>query len=357
MEGGLFGQAEYTMEALTAYISGAANYTSQWRYDRFYYSGDNRKSDAVNKFGFTIKGGANYNLNEYHNVFANMGYISRRPYFSGGAFLQATTSHEKNKDAVNEKVLSFELGYGFRSSFLSANLNLYRTHWNDKTMARSGDYTVDNVTDRYAVNMTGVNAVHQGIEIDILAQPFHWLDVQAAFTLGDYQWANNPTGYFYNSNGQPLTATWGVASGVGAADHAKTEFELDGVKVGGSAQTTLNLSATFKPTKDIRFGVDWNLYARNYADWSFNTSDLSPGGAKKFKTPWRIPSGNNFDLYGSYSFKIGSLPSTLYLNVSNVLDQTYIESAYNGDKNDWATANRVFYALGREMSARIRVNF
>ncbi|MDF9831565.1 TonB-dependent receptor [Parabacteroides sp. PF5-6] len=357
LEGGLFGQAEYSTEQLTAFVSATGNYTSQWRYDRFYYSGDNRKSDAVNKFGFSVKGGANYNLNDYHNVFANVGYISRRPHFSGGAFLQSTTSHEKNSDAVNEKILSFELGYGFRSSFLSANLNVYRTHWNDKTMARSGDYTLDGVTDRYSVNMTGVNAVHQGIELDVTAHPFHWLDMQAALTIGDYQWANDPTGYFYNSSGQPLTESWGVASGVGASDHAKTDFKLDGIKVGGSAQTTLNISATFKPTKDLRFGMDWNMSARNYADWTFSTNDLSPGGVKEFASPWRIPKGNSFDAFASYSFKIGTLPSTFYLNMSNVFNQTYIESAYNGADNDWQTAYRVFYALGREMSARIRINF
>ncbi|MDR2968626.1 MAG: TonB-dependent receptor, partial [Tannerellaceae bacterium] len=262
LEGGLFGQGEYNKDNLSAFVAATANYTSQWRFDRFYYSGDKSESDKVNKFGFSIKGGANYNLNDYHNVFANLGYISRRPHFSGGAFLQSTTSNAVNRDAVNEKILSFEFGYGVRSSFLSANLNLFRTHWNDKTMARSGDYTKDDVTDRYIVNMSGVNAVHQGIEVDLKANPFHWLELQGSFTLGDYQWKNNPTGYFYSSTGQPLTATWGTASGVGASDHAKTQFNLDKIKVGGSAQTKLSLSATFIPVKDIRFGAEWHYYAR-----------------------------------------------------------------------------------------------
>lgn len=44
-------------------------------------------------------------------------------------------SNETNPDAVNEKVFTFELGYGFRSSWLDANVNLYRTLWMDKTLA------------------------------------------------------------------------------------------------------------------------------------------------------------------------------------------------------------------------------
>ena len=79
----------------------------------------------------------NYNLNEYHNVFANVGYISRAPFFSGGAFLQSATSNATNPDAVNEKIFSFELGYGFRSPYFTANLNVYHTQWFDKTNAAS----------------------------------------------------------------------------------------------------------------------------------------------------------------------------------------------------------------------------
>ena len=60
-----------------------------------------------------LKGGLNYNLTENHNLFANVGYISRAPFFSGGAFLQSTTSNLTNPDAVNEKVFSAELGLWF----------------------------------------------------------------------------------------------------------------------------------------------------------------------------------------------------------------------------------------------------
>ena len=38
------------------------------------------KSETLNFIGFTVKGGANYNLTENHNVFANVGYISRAPF-------------------------------------------------------------------------------------------------------------------------------------------------------------------------------------------------------------------------------------------------------------------------------------
>ena len=67
---------------------------------------EHAESEKLNFLGYTIKGGANYNLTENHNVFFNVGYISRAPFFSGGAFLNSTTSNETNPDAINEKIFS-----------------------------------------------------------------------------------------------------------------------------------------------------------------------------------------------------------------------------------------------------------
>ncbi|WP_321332119.1 TonB-dependent receptor [uncultured Bacteroides sp.] len=355
---GVFAQAEYNVDKLSAFVAGSVNNTSQWRYDRFYYDKQHAKSAKVNSIGFTVKGGANYNLNENHNVFANIGYISRAPFFSGGAFLSSTVSNVVNKNAVNEKIFSVELGYGYHSRFLNANLNVYHTAWNDKSMARSMDYTdADGNTDRAMINMTGVDATHEGVELDFTAKPLGWLDITGMFSMGNWRWTNDPTGYFYNSGGQPLTVDKTVASGIGAPDHAKMVLLLDGVKVGGAAQTTAALGAKVKLSRDLHFGIDWNLFARNYADWAMASTDLSLGGTKTFVTPWRIPSANTFDFNASYSFKIGTLPAVLSGNVDNLFDQEYISSAYDGDGHDWESAYRVFYGFGRTMSMRLKVNF
>ncbi len=347
---GVFGQGEYKTDKLTANLSGSLNNVSQWRYDRFYYDKDHAESETVSKIGYTVKGGANYNINEYHNVFANIGYISRAPFFSGGIFLQSTTSNMVNTDAVNEKIFSVEGGYGFRSKYLSANLNVYHTEWMDRTMTRSLTGPAP-ANDRGTLNMTGVNATHEGIEIDLVSSPFVWLELNGMLSIGNWRWSNNGVGYAYNSSGQPITPDWEVASGIEAPDQWKVEVDLEGVKVGGSAQTTARLGATFKVDKDIRFGFDWDLYARNYADYAISTTSTD------LKTPWQIPSGNVFGFHASYKFKIGSLNAQLFGNIDNLFDQLYVESAYNGSSNDWDTAYRVFYGFGRQMSMRLKVNF
>jgi outer membrane cobalamin receptor len=356
---GVFGQVEYNRDKLSTFVSGSLNNTSQWRYDRFYYDAEHARSETVNAIGFTVKGGANYNLTAHHNVFANIGYISRAPFFSGGAFLMSTTSNATNPNAVNEKIFSVEGGYGFRSRHLSANLNIYHTEWKDKTMARQIEITTtDAVSDRALINMQGVNSTHQGIELELTAKPVQWLELSGMFSIGDWKWTNDPVGYYYSTNGQPLTKSYEIASDIQAEDHASSKLLLNGVKEGGSAQLTSALGANIHLGRGVRAGIDWNYFGRNYADWSLSgSSDLVIGGEKAFGTPWVIPDYSTFDLNASYTFNIGSFRSTLSGNINNLFNQEYISQAYDGANHDWQSAYRVFYGFGRTMSVRLKVNF
>lgn len=368
-QGGVFAQAEYNLDKLSAFVSGSVSNSTYWRKDRFYYDAEHAESDKERFIGFTAKGGANFNLTENHNVFANVGYISRAPFFSGGVFLSSAVSNATNPDAVNEKVFSVELGYGYQSKYLSANLNLYHTQWMDKTMARSIDVKNSDGTfvDRISMNMTGVNATHQGVELDLVAKPFRWLDITGMLSIGNWRWADNATGYFYDSGGQPVKGygenpeTGKVeiqhASGILAPDHASMKLNLKDVKVGGSAQTTAAVGANIRPMKGLRVGLDYIFYARNYADWSLSSSDISLNGEKNYGSPWRMPSAGVFDFNASYRFKIGNLDATIFGNIENLFDQEYIVDATDGGNHDWKTAYGVFYGFGRTGSVRLKINF
>jgi outer membrane cobalamin receptor len=356
---GVFGQVEYNKDKVTGFVAGSLNNTSQWRYDRFYYDAEHAKSEVVNSIGFTVKGGANYNFTDQHNVFVNAGYISRAPYFSGGAFLSNQVSNATNPNPVNEKILSIEAGYGFQSRYLTGKLNLYHTEWKDKTMAKQIEYaTPDGLTDRAVINMQGVNSTHQGIELELVAKPVNWVEITGMLSIGDWIWTNDPIGYYYTSNGQPVTKTYEIASGMQAEDHASSKLLLKGVKEGGSAQLTSAIGANFRLGHGVRAGIDWNYFGNNYADWAFSAnSDLVIGGEKQFGTPWKIPDSYTFDVNASYTFNIGGLKTTLSGNINNLFNQEYISQAYDGSGHDWQTSYRVFYGFGRTMSMRLKINF
>jgi hypothetical protein len=348
---GLFMQAEYNRDALSSFISLSGSNTTYWRLDRFYYDEGDGLSEKISFLGYSAKGGANYNLTDQHNVFANIGVISRAPFFSGGAFLQSTISNITNPNAVNEKAFSAELGYGFKSTFLSANLNIYRTEWRDKTMVRAMNA---NSPESLVANMEGVNALHQGIELDFFSKPFRNLEINGMISIGDWRWQNNAQGYLYNRQGEPTDVNGNVVP-LQSPEHGRVEVNIGGIRVGNSAQTTAALGAKYELLKGLRLGVDGNYFGRNYANYNISSvgTNLNP---LNFAQPWMIPDAVVFDFHGSYRFKLAGFDATLVGNIYNVFDTEYISDATDGTNHDWKTST-VFYGFGRTFSTSLKVKF
>lgn len=355
---GIYAQAEYTCldKRLNVLLAGSLSNTGYQRIDHFYYDKQHEKSDTYNFLGGTIKGGANYNIDRHNNVFVNAGFISRAPFFSQGVFLSSAVSNAANPDPINEKTWSVELGYGYHSTKFTAELNGYYTMWLDKTTTRSGDMSNG---DRYYLNMSGVNARHMGIEINMTYIPVRWLEINGMLSLGDYTWKNNPKGYFYNQAGQPLADLRGTeASGILAENHAWSILKQDGVKVGGSAQTTAFIGATFRPSSSFRIGADWKVAARNYSDYTLSSSSFVANKEVVLGDPWKMPWGNTFDIHASYTFNIGNVKATLYGNLHNLFNYQYMVDALTPATSTGTWENAYgFYSFGRTYTMKLRINF
>lgn len=354
---GVFAQMEYSKDnRLSAFLSGTLANSTYWRYDRFYYDATHAESEKASFMSGSIKGGANYNIDKNHNVFANIGYISRAPMFSGSVFLMSQSSNVINKDAVNEKAFSFEMGYGYRNNWLTANVNAYYTLWKDKTTSRSG-YMNDN-TDLYTMSLTGVDAKHMGVELDMKAKPASWVTLNGMLSLGNWKWASDATAYFYNSANQPLAnlTTGETASAVGAADHLQFTLRQNGTHVGGSAQTTAAFGADFNIMEQYTVGATFSYYARDYADFAMPTSGTNT--ELTLQEPWKIPGAGQLDLNARYDFTLGTCKASLYANVKNLFDYEYIQDAYyDGTHNNWEDAYRIFYSYGRTFTMKLRIVF
>jgi outer membrane cobalamin receptor len=350
---GVFGQAEYTRDQLNAFVSGSVSNTSYWRYDRFYYEGAGSKSQTTSFLGYTLKGGANYNLDEHQNVFANIGVISRAPFFSGGAFVQSTISNNLNPKAINEKCFSVELGYGFRSKYLTANINAYRTQWLNKTMVFSKQ-PEQGLENGLVVNVEGANALHQGIELDLVSRPFNNLELTGMLSVGDWRWTNNPSGYKYDLQSTPLNKD-NEPTTLMAADHDFIKLQMKGVHVGNSAQTSAALGATYELMKSFRIGLDFTYWDRNYA--YYKVSDVSTSISNvTYQQPWMIPAAGVLDFHATYRFKLGDYNCTINGVCDNMLDQEYIADATDGSDHTWKTA-KVFYGFGRTWTVGLKLAF
>lgn len=362
---GIYGQAEYKLldGAITTLLAGSLNVTSYRKKDMFYYDEEHGTTPWKAFLGGTIKGGANWNIDRHNNVFVNGGYISKAPFLSRGVFLNPETSNAMNPKPKNEKIGSVELGYGFSSPKFSLTVNGYYTKWMDRCdrdTQKRGQMSGDD-GNYYSLSLENVSAQHIGVELDFAYKPVKWFELQGMFSIGNWTWTNNPKGYYYNEQGQPLAniLTGELASSVGAPDHAWSILNQKGHKVCGSAQTTGGLSVTFKPFKGFRIGADWTFSARNYADYYLDASSLETNKELTLADPWRIPWGNEFDLSASYSFKIAGLNATLYGNVFNLFNYFYIKDAqtpYNIN-GTWENATYAVYSFGRTFSLRLKVNF
>ena len=359
---GAFAQLEYNQNNWSAFVNGSVNYNHYWKVDYFYYDAEKGKSDVLGFLGGTIKAGANYEFNKNHNAFINVGYISRAPNLDYGAFMNASTSNAVNVEAKNEQIASAEIGYGFHNQYVNVAVNGYFTEWMDKTMTKSGTLS-DPAQTEYFMNMTGVNARHMGLEFEVKARPTKWLEVSAMLSLGDWKWdSDSVVGYIYDKHGQALTMDAQITD-PGAPDHGWALINMKGINVGGSAQTTANLGVTFKPFKGFRIGAEYTLYDRNYAYYSFSGSNLQLGKEMNLLEPWKIPTGGSMDMRASYSFEIGGVRATLSGNINNLLNQLYIEKAWNpntvSENITEVNADNVYFyfAKGTTYNVRLKINF
>jgi len=333
---GLFAQGEYTKDALSAFISLAASNTSYKRIDYFRYADTDplQETDFQHFFGFQTKGGANYNINERHNVFANVGYFEKAPFFNA-VFIN--NQNLPNEDAENEKIMSYELGYGYRSAVFSANLNLYRTRWNDRSFTRSFQ---GQDGERYFANLLGVDALHQGVEVDFKFKPLKAITINGMLSIGDWKWKNDLEQLTIFSQDQSSSTTVGP-------------IYMAGLKVGDSPQTTMALGLDVNVTDEIKIGADYNYYADYNAD--FEPTTLTTTGLK----PWKVPNYSLVDVNAVFRFKFAGLNASLFGNVNNLFNTEYIADATAVFRNNISDASNstVYFGFGRTFTTGLKVNF
>jgi len=332
---GAFAQLEYDVnEKFNTFISLAASNTSYKRIDYFLYLVNDplRETDRYNFFGFSAKGGANYRIDEHHNVFANLGYFEKAPGFDS-VFLNFSNDNI-NADAPNQKISSFELGYGFRGEKLSANVNLYSTRWNDRTETVSYQQP-DGIN--AAANILGVNAVHQGVELDFIYRATDNLDITGMASFGDWRWDSDVLGVDIIDEDQNVVDT--------------VDLYIKDLHVSDAAQTTMALGINYKFSPKTRLIADYNYYDNIYA--LFDPSDRGTEGAPD---AWKMPAYGLFDVAMSHGFKFGPFDATLTARMNNVFDTEYISDAQDGSGSTFDTA-LVYFGYGRTFSLGAKLNF
>jgi len=345
---GVNGLVEYNdNDQLTAVLQAGVSNQAYSREDYFDQPG-NPISETSNLMGGYVKGGANYNIDEKSNVFANAGLISRQPLFDA---VFPGFANNINEDLENEEIMSLELGYGYTTDDLTVNVNAYNTNWGNRFISRGVPVVVnDSTTVDGTAQFSGINVVHRGLELETKYRPTSDLTVTGMVSLGDWRYTDNFEAEVFDDQNNPVEGQ---------------QFTLytEGAKVGDAAQVTANLGLDYRVARGVNVDLGYRYVDGLYADYSINSSAfLSEDNLGALK----LPSYGLADLGLTTRFDLLGNNATFRVNCNNLLNTTYIAESNTNIHTDENTEytwngvdsrNFVWFGFGRTWNATLKYTF
>ncbi|WP_411029110.1 TonB-dependent receptor [Spongiimicrobium sp. 3-5] len=339
---GAFGQIEYSNGTVSTFLQGGVSQQGFKRVDYFNYldSDPLQETDWENILGGNIKGGLNVNIDARNNVFVNAGYYSKQPLFDA---VYLNFDNDLNPDLQNEKILGLELGYGLNLDDFRAKINIYRTSWKDRF--QDLDITTPQ-GDEGTANITGIEQIHTGIEIEADYRANDVLSFRAMLSMGNWEYGGNANGSAFDDDRNLI-------------DDDVTLY-LDDIKVGDAAQFTTNLEMIIRPIDNLKLSTSLYNASRLFAQIAAEDFDFPDNQGSL-----RLPSYSLVDVGAYYKFKFGESAVSLAVNVNNLFDTEYIAESLTNNFADGSNAtyegidvsNRVFFGFGRTFNVSARYTF
>ena len=298
--------------------------------------------------GFNVKTGANYNLNEWNNVFVNVGFLSNAPRFD----YVFDFTNKLFTSIENEQVMALETGYSYHRAKFALNLNTYYTYWKNKPVDVAT--TVQFGDELRKVNINGMNARHMGVEMDAAFKLNPKWTIEALASVADWTWQSQVKNLVLrDEDGRPAINT-------DTGQEEVVNFDARGVHVGNAAQTQFGAMVRYEPIKRLYMKVRGTYFGRQFADFSPFALD----GANARRESWAVPDYLVTEVHAGYAIKLKKAEIMLTGSILNALDAVYIADARNNDANlANATYNfdansaSVFFGEGRRWNVGVQFTF
>jgi hypothetical protein len=338
---GGFAQLEYNNGTISAFLNASGSQTGYQRIDYFNFLDNDpgQTTEWQNFFGYTIKGGLNYNFDEHNNVFGNVGYFSKAPIFDN-VFDFANNVYD---DAVNEKILGVELGYGFAASDVAFNLNGFFTNWSDRAISQT--ITAGGIYDIQA-NIVGAEQQHIGVEFEGRWKPLRNLEFGGMFSLSENKFQDDVSARLYPEEDPSQV----VEINSYVKDLYVSDFPMT------TASFYMDYRYELGTGSALIFNPVYKLFSKYYA--VFNPDNRTDPDDKS--QPWRIPDYYIFDVHSAYEVLLTNFFVKKFIfgfHVFNVLNTTnYITDATDGSDHTEYSA-RVWYGRDRWYNASFTFEF
>ena len=207
---------------------------------------------------------------------------------------------------------------------------------------------------RELVALSGLDAVHRGVEFEAAFQPNRFFRLDGAASIGQWEFTDDATGNYRTFD---LT--------LGEFVDVEQTYSVKDLKVGDAPQTQFALAGSVFPTRGLMLQGLIRYYASHYADWDPLGRAFSPGDTPDRVQSWQAPNYNVVDLHAYYDLPLNLNNVNLRIvgHIFNVLDATYIQDAVDNSRfNAWdgdhdADDAEVYFGLPRYFNAGLEVNF
>ncbi|MBD3616938.1 MAG: TonB-dependent receptor [Gracilimonas sp.] len=336
-------QGEYVTDQYSVYATGGIS-TIKYTHENFFLeeNGSPLTRESDNIVGYQVKGGGLYNINDNLGAYVNVGFISKVPIFDN---VISDFNGAINEDPQNEKFFFYEAGLRYRdaSGKFGVNANYYLTDRQDRSFTRGVQQ--EDGSDGI-INISGLDQMHSGVELETSYKPNDWvrLDVAGSYNLWEYQ--NDVSAVYLTDQGDPGSAQ-------------NINLYLEGLKVGNAPQAQLAYVLGLQPSNNVDVQLVGTSFYRHWSDFNPIGRDDETDRAQ----PWQAPNYTVFNLHVNYTFDDILEGTTFFLNMFNLLDETYIQDAVDNSRfNDFdgdhdADDAEVFLGLPRRYNFGIRVNF
>ncbi len=304
---GFFGQGEYNTGSITAY--GMFGYsTIKYSFvDYFTDAGGGKELEVESdNIGATqFKGGVTYRLSDVLSFYGNFGVVEKVPIFD---FVIDDGSGALNDDPKNEIFTSIEAGVNYNMGILNLTANYYNTKWEDRSFTQN---FTNADGEEGLISLSNVNANHSGIEAELAFQPMSILKLDAAISLGNWEYTDDAKGKYRPVAGVDSTIDYNLY--------------IKDLKVGDAPQTQFALTASVFPIPGLMAQLVLKTYSNYYASFEpFSRTDDSDR-----EQSWNVPDYSLIDFHGTYNLPIdlGGIKLQAFVHIFNLLDTEYIQDA------------------------------
>jgi len=380
-------QAQFQYNKVDFFLSGSLTNTFYQR-EGLYENGANignsfGKGDKITFMGIGLKGGATYKITGKHIAEVNAGYITRAP-----SLRNTYTNSRSNQDYIGvqngkpingvdeiteEKIISFDASYIFRSPILKAKLTGY--HMKIEDVNEVSFFFADGVvgfsesSEFVSEVLQGVAKKHIGGELGVEAQVTPTIKLKGAASVGQYTYDNNPSLYISSDNqiSDPFTSN------------------LKNYKVAGGPQRAFSVGFEYRDPDYWWFGATNNFFSNTYLDISPLTrtenfykdpfdgqvlNDYDKNLARELLKQEEFDDYMIVNLIGGKSWKIGDYFIGLFASINNLLNKEYKTGGFEQGRSanfrslrdDNALVTRVFgpkywYGRGTNYFLNVSVRF